>query len=920
MAHIIFNIFTSNGVQTCLGGFICANETFISIYGVIFTIVISLGVYVYGLQNKGEKITLTKNTDIGRVIVESLGSFAISFVSFPSPLYELVNFILVASVLFNLYLAFREVFKFNGSELSAERAVKKFKEGVIQEKLKGFEDLKIKNDLLNKDIEERSKGKEIERFRFDEGKDGYYSIRAQNSGYITNVDLSILFAREIDQASTEKLSYYIPYYISNGAPIDLDTVILGVKKIEGLEINEERLRTFVSISDEFDNPSSYLEAEIRSYYTDMFSLIKMGDAKSLEDKLKEFSSYVYHFTDKADSYADIIQFINDDIIFPLQKYAFKQGDVDCIRKIVSFSLGYIYRSLEKQSIQTFNIFSRNLTNAFYLSFTLEPKAKSEFHNIYFRWLNEISKYSIKTRLQKDKIDSEFPINFLSNLNGLLKIAFDHKDLSTFEKTLGVLNESFSRESYEHSEDQFLDKIILAKKAVIFGFTAWAYKDFSVRKEEIFYKEALSRLLNALQKDPTYYYGNIEDDLNYYLSVYREAVELSEGKGSFGWDTWDMTEGRVYTVTVRHDIKNLLTDRILKIFANKPDLVIDIKEGNFNEDLSFIKKGDQQFDPLFDKTKESFIATASITDEQFTAAKAKFYEVFSEINKKYEAEVRTKLIKQQIDLDKLDKFAKQNFDSYTEARVLYRVQQFNKDTNKKKDGFGYNIILDKAQFVKETNIHYVGQDELGGNLARAEDNRILEAIYKKFSKVSFIKKKEIEDLAAFKNGVKAIVLWVSGYITLEDGLFKDFEPYWKHTDSRKNNGLSYQGSLGGVPVHMVFKSDEYKSYPDTVFTFQNDAFSITEFELEQDSKLDKSKTKWKESPSECLILSITDLSSLKDARTEIVDNWIAKGTTPVSSKEAKIEDLKTNVLFKFYKGLSIESLAIKKSNVQVLHIE
>ncbi len=58
--------------QTCLAGLVCANDTFITIYGVIFTIVISLGVYIYGLQNREEKITLLKNTDIKGVIKNCL--------------------------------------------------------------------------------------------------------------------------------------------------------------------------------------------------------------------------------------------------------------------------------------------------------------------------------------------------------------------------------------------------------------------------------------------------------------------------------------------------------------------------------------------------------------------------------------------------------------------------------------------------------------------------------------------------------------------------------------------------------------------------------------------------------------------------------------------------------------------------------
>jgi hypothetical protein len=96
-------------------------------------------------------------------------------------------------------------------------------------------------------------------------------------------------------------------------------------------------------------------------------------------------------------------------------------------------------------------------------------------------LNEVAKYSLKSRLKKDDDYSEFVATFLSGVNGWLKIAFDRRDLDVFEKTLLFLNHSFSRETYEHDKDDLLDEAILSKKAVIFGFTAWVYKIFLTKK-------------------------------------------------------------------------------------------------------------------------------------------------------------------------------------------------------------------------------------------------------------------------------------------------------------------------------------------------------------------------------------------------------------------------------------------------------
>lgn len=935
MWHEYIYVIQDSNAQTCLAGMVCANDTFIAIYGVVFTIVISLGVYIYGLQNREEKITLLKSTDIEGVIKNCLGFFALTFLALPSPIYETINFVFVGWVLLRLLGAFTEVFKFHGSELSGERAVKKFKEGVISEKLTEFENLRKKNELLNDELDKK-RGKEVGRFLLDENDDSYRLIRAQSSGYIADIKLELInntrntdiedtnIENQLDSSGEvrhllKEPQYYIPYYVSYGAPITSGTVILGIKKSSD-DIDEERLRSFISVSDEYENPTSYIEAETRNYYPQMISLIKLEDAKSLELKLKEFSSFVEHFTNKPDSYVDIIQFINDDIIFTLQKYAFKQGNVDCVRKVVSFSLGYIYQALYKKSTKTFNIFFRNFGHAFYEAFSLDKKERDEFFDIYFRWLNEVAKYSLKSRIKKNDDYSEFVTTFLSGVNGWLKIAFDRKDIDVFEKTLLFLNDSLSRETYEHDKDESLDRAVLAKKAVLFGFTAWVYKYFPARKGDDFYRKALSKLLSALAKDPIRHYANNQDDLNYYLSLYLKSAELSESKGSFGWDSWDMPEGRVYTVTIRHDIKNLLTDRILSIVSSNPVLVVDIKDENYNDELSLVKQGNQQFDVLLNKTKDFFISTEKLTDEQFDTAKTKFYEVFSKITEKYESDVRSKLIQQSIDDDKFNEFVKQNFESYKKSRVLYNIQKFIKDDTKKSDGFGYNTLLFKEQFVKETNVHYSNNDQFGEDLARSEDNKVLESIYKKSNDIPLVDREKIGQVISPDRDTTAVVFWLNGYFSIETVSPDDFVPYWQEANSRADKGPYYQGTIKGVPVFIIYKFQDQKSYPDSMFIFSSNSFSVHEFEIEKDTELDDTNTKWANDEKSCLTLSVTNLSDLDDARKKIVENWIKNDPASVKDKDAKVEEIKTNVIFKFYKGLSTENLTIDESKIKIFRIK
>lgn len=943
MSDILVTIGNTANTQTCLWGFICGNDTFISIYGVIFTIVISLGVYIYGLQDKREKITLIHGTDIKTIIRDGLLFFFISFIKFPASFYGFLNFILLFSLLLKIWSAFKVLIKFNSTEFSAENAVKKFTKSVIQEKLEDFELMKIQNEVFQKRIDEEkyinSEGKEIkrvERFVFEEQNKLYNFLTAQKTGYITNLDLDFLFSLDNKEASNNSILpdkpynddlYYIPYNISIGAPIDIDTVILGIRKRKeddtnknGLSVEEKllKLQSFVSISEEFDNPWAYFQAQIRAYYSDIFNLIKSENAKELELKLEECSDFINLTTKKPDSHIEVIQYINDNFIFPIQKQSFKQADVDCIRKVVSFSLGYIYESLDKKSIQTFNIFLRNLGNAFYESLNLPENKQLEFHEVYFRWLKEVAKYSIKPRALKDSDYLEFQINFLSNINGLLKLTFDRQDKDSFLKTLAFLDDSFSRESHEHEELPILTKMVENKKAVIFGVTAWIYKYYDNRKNEPFYKEVLSHLLSALKKDPQYsYHDRHQDDLNYYLSTYMKAVEFSEKRGSFGWDSWGMPMESVYTVTIRHDIQNLLADRIFNILIENPNLEIVINDENYDDMLANTKEGNPQFDPLNNKGKLNFISTQNLTDEQFTEIKIRFYAVFKKITEQYEAGVKKQLIEQQLDQTKFDEFVKDNFDAYKKARVLNRIQKFIKDAVKKKDGFGYNILLHKEQFVAVTNIHYVHGDQFGEELARSEDNKVLESIYNKFKTIPLIKKEKIGQLISKENNINAVILWINGHFNLQDTNPETFTPYWQEANSKQDNGQYYQGSINGVPVYIIYKFQEHKKYPDTVFIMEDSAFAVHEFEIEKDENDTAENTMFADDPENCLTLSITNLSPLEDQRTKIAEKWIEND--PSVNKEESIEKMKTNVVLKFFKGLSTGDIKVDQSKMKTFRI-
>jgi predicted AlkP superfamily phosphohydrolase/phosphomutase len=118
--------------------------------------------------------------------------------------------------------------------------------------------------------------------------------------------------------------------------------------------------------------------------------------------------------------------------------------------------------------------------------------------------------------------------------------------------------------------------------------------------------------------------------------------------------------------------------------------------------------------------------------------------------------------------------------------------------------------------------------------------------------------------------------------------------------------------------MVYRFDEHKAYPDTLFAFEKDSFSMKEFELEMEST-DSDQTKIFDGNDNSVHLSITNLSDLEDERKKIVEKWISDDPTQTIDKDAKITELKTNVVFKFFKGIDTDDLAIDQERIKMFEL-
>ena len=227
-----------------------------------------------------------------------------------------------------------------------------------------------------------------------------------------------------------------------------------------------------------------------------------------------------------------------------------------------------------------------------------------------------------------------------------------------------------------------------------------------------------------------------------------------------------------------------------------------------------------------------------------------------------------------------------------------------------------MLLPKEQFVKDTNIHYIDNGQFGENLAQSEDNKILELLYKKFKNITTLKKNEIWNIIESESNVSAVVIWTNSHFNIAGNNVNNFKPHWQEVNKLEKFGHSYQGSINNIPIYIVYKLREYKEYEDMLFIFKEPPFYVKEFEMAEDENVDTSNSKIKEDLDNCLMLSITNLSLFDQERKKIVQNWIDKKSIDPSEQDAKIEELKTNVNLKFYKGLSLDDVDIIDSNTKI----
>jgi len=792
-----------------LDRFTSINSNLMSIYGILFTIIIGIIFYVYG-KNGIERKVLQNGTGVNKIIKRSLIFFTVSTLAFPHNLFFVINSVFILHILCLCFKAFHYVESFYKNVVSEKNITNEYIKENIKENISKDYETSEKNKKINDDLEGLTS---VTRFLTSDELDEYQLVRALKAGFVKSIDVNTfrqLLSENIfvdisdisQNPEKQKDHIYIPFDISIGAEVSAGTILYGVKK----EIGDKFVpkNAVATTTTRIIPVQDYLDTVLNEKFKAIFTYIKEGNHKLVEATLDEASVYINLVFDEEKFEPNLISQISSNFIYPLQEEAFKSNDLRVIREVSSFSLNYLRKSIEQKSKDKFEIFITNLTTSFYYSLRLADKeVKKNYHEVLNHWFYELSEYSLKPKLKNnptDKFYFETIERTFVALNNMLKYAYEKTDKESIKLLLLLVNSIYNEDNYQRDESNVLKKVRRRKGAFVFGFTSCVYRD--MRRKGNFDPEILNELYGPIPK-------RIEDLLKSASGALARSKNNKYNWDNLSWSNQDHYLGtKSGMVTTSNDITLLLIDRIFEGLKNNEIKDSDFSVENDNELLAIHFKSE-------DIRRADIHSCIDMTDEAFDIHKESLDTILSNIKKNYDERIEKELIEQKINVDKVEDYAKQNFEGYSKNALLRSISKLN--TVDSGSARGYNRLFYKERFVEKTNLHISSADTFGEGLARSEDNYLLnKIIVSKSSTVGEIAVASICQLLKEKStSFDYALIWAQGRISIENTCNDiGMVPYWQIEDgSLKHRGL--QGKVGSLEIYNIYPFNDGANHVDTL---------------------------------------------------------------------------------------------------------
>jgi len=395
----------------------------------------------------------------------------------------------------------------------------------------------------------------------------------------------------------------------------------------------------------------------------------------------------------------------------------------------------------------------------------------------WRYLKETANYYIESRLRERGLDKytiiqykDFGIGVLFVFQDLLKIAYDKKDLKSFEQFTSCLKKLFRgfhpsqnspnvkeyKSDLEHSQlskeqckeiqtkleyQQIIEgtekEINLRRNQLFFGLTSWIlykYGNNPQDKSIIKFYEELYPLFGK----------NLQSFTELYLSCYSFETEHF-----WDWERWAMiADGEVHTIDILGKLVWFYYIKSLQILSEKTDEEIAKIELPISRNLGDLTAATK----ILTEIKNDRNKWQEILSVNAIGKIPQFLNLLKESKNKQEKQEEEILIKSSLSAKKINEFirdVKKEFCSRANLRKIinkygYYINKTKAEGEAKKlKLWGYNRLDDKAIFIENWHIGYPGWGEQYGNgLAQSEDAKIFKEVADSLTASQAIKGTEI----------------------------------------------------------------------------------------------------------------------------------------------------------------------------------
>lgn len=879
----------------------CLNSNFISLYAVIFTIVIGLIFYIYGEKDGDKKDALVNEIGVSTIIFVSIAGLILSSLNIPG--YYIFNLCILIYLFMSLIRSFIYMSKFNSSNISADDYTKKYQLKKVSEGIEEIRYNEKRNSILETEIQSKTNFTRILIMKDLRSK---FNIFVSNkTGIIEDIDLNLLNEYNLSNSTSSKeesfdvkkseieKQYYLPYNIGIGSKVTKGQTLFGINN-NFIENNKDfNINKFIKINANRLDPLRYLEKELRRSFSELSIEIRNNNDSVIKQELEKFREYIGVVQGKDKTSLSLLGSINDGFIYPLQEYAFKFGDFKTIKEIVSFSVIEIYKSFDEISEQKLDIFFNNLSISFWGSFILKDLTiKKNYQEMFSYWIYEIAEYHIKHGLKEDSENKNFyfesAYKLLKLLNNLIIGAYKKNDKDSFEKIKHIFESIFKNDYYDIEEQE---KLYILKLKFIFGFVSCFIREN--KNQEDYVNSFIYEFINSLP-----------NDINKLIELCIETLDLSKDN-SINWDnlSWydDSKLGiRSGFITTDTDIVNFLSQVVYYKLKNKSliNINVDISDERlvYNEYIKNIS--------INEVFKDKGLDPEALNQTN---------KVFDNIKIDYDKKVKKNVGAQAINKEKIKTFFERNLEGYKYSSTINKNSIKNKIDTIPNKARGYNFFFYKERFIDNTNYYFSEDDDrkFGGDIGKSENNEILQAIYnlkgKGVEKVKLNSNKDYLNL--IKDNYKkydSCIIWNRNYIHLEDFKNPDSDLKSRQQLKNKNQNLSYKYK-DTLNIYNVHPFQDQKYHKNSLFFFNKNDITITEF---NPTKKEGAGVYSIIDNNYSIMLSVTNLAEVnRETRDKILEH----------NNDMKDEDLNSKVIFEIYKGAYLDKEKTDISNIKIYEI-